>query len=137
MSIIKEVAGCVQTVVGGNKFLVQFEDRKNIDMVYFPLCMYVMKRRLTTRWMILFITYQMNRLNCWLIMVILLVKWNACLNKVFICMFCIVYAFLMIYQWICWRISQGKRDISTLSRRRNSFSYYIEKKWKYGIVKNN
>ena len=49
MSIIKEVAGCVQTVVGGNKFLVQFEYGKNIDMVYFPLCMYVMKRRLTTR----------------------------------------------------------------------------------------
>ena len=27
-------------------------------------------------------------------MVVLLVKWNACLNKVFICMFCIFLCFL-------------------------------------------
>ena len=55
-------------------------------------------------------------------------KENEFLNKVCICIFCIVYVLLIRYQWICWRISLGNRYIQNLSWRKTLFFLMIGKK---------
>ena len=50
-----------------------------------------------------------KRVNCWIWVVILLMKENVSLEKVCICIFSIYYFLLMRYQWIYCRISIGKR----------------------------
>ena len=78
-----------------------------------------------------------TKVNFLLLIVILLMKDNVFLKKVYILIFCIVYVLLMRYQRICWRVSREKMETPKFSWRRNFYVYDREKHWKDVILENN
>ena len=88
--MMKELVGCVKSVVGNNKFLVQFKDAQKIDMGY-CLIVYVCSKE--------DVGHEVNKpisdpppnnMNCLLFMSILLMNYNARLKKVYVYLFFVV-----------------------------------------------
>ena len=85
------------------------------------LCMYVRRRRYALRWMSQYQTFPKNKkLNCWLLMGILMLDNLSCLKEVCISLCFIVCVILRWYQCICWSKICRKRNISTWIMRRES-----------------
>ena len=90
----KEVVGYVQDVVGKKKILIQFEDGKRKDMGTCSLTLISTEEEVGKGGEDSILNLPKNvKVNCWLLMDILLFKKVAYMKRVYICLYFIVYVY--------------------------------------------
>ena len=111
-SMRKEVVGCVQSVVGKKKFLLQFEDEQKKGISSSSLVFLISKEEVDMDEPILHLP-EKEEGELLTIMGILRLENLACLENLCICLCFIVCVILRIDLHICWRNRWCKREIRT------------------------